>query len=72
VYNFFTKDSIKYNGRDHDAVDTVNNLPVAAFVAWQQLLAAAMIIFDDLPKKFEARMEKKRRRELAPYNRNAP
>jgi hypothetical protein len=29
-----------------------------------------MIIFDDLPTRFEARMEKKRRREPAPYKRN--
>jgi hypothetical protein len=42
----------------------------AAIVAYQQLLAAAMIIFSDLPERFEARVEKKRRRELAPYKRN--
>jgi hypothetical protein len=29
-----------------------------------------MIIFDDHPTRYEARMEKKRRRELAPYKRN--
>jgi len=33
-------------------------------------LAAAMIIFDGTPTRFEAIMEKKRRRELAPYKRN--
>jgi hypothetical protein len=48
-------------------MDAVNNLPlVAAIVACQQLLAAVMIIFDDIPTRYEARMEKKRRRELAP------
>jgi hypothetical protein len=52
-------------------MDAVNNLPlVAAIVACQQLLAAVMIIFDDIPTRFEARMDKKRRRELAPYKRN--
>jgi hypothetical protein len=41
-------------------MDVVNNLPlVAAIVASQQLLAAAIVIFDDL--SFEASMEKKRR-----------
>jgi hypothetical protein len=29
-----------------------------------------MIIFDDHPSRYEARMKKKRRRELAPYMRN--
>jgi hypothetical protein len=48
-------------------MDAVNNLPlVAAIVACQQLLAADMIIFDDHPTRYEARMEKTRRRELAP------
>ena len=52
-------------------MDAVNNLPlVAAIVACQQLLAAVMIIFDDIPTRYEARMDKKRRRELAPYKRN--
>jgi hypothetical protein len=52
-------------------MDAVNNLPlVAAIIACQQLLAAALIIFDDHPTRYEARMEKKRRRELAPYKRN--
>jgi len=43
---------------------------VAAIVACQQLLAAVMIIFDDIPTRYEARVDKKRRRELAPYKRN--
>jgi hypothetical protein len=52
-------------------MDAVNNLPlVAAIVACQQLLAAVMIIFDDIPTRYEARMDKKRRIELAPYKRN--
>jgi len=49
----------------------VNNLPlVVAILACVQLLAVAMIIFDDHPTRYEARMEKKRKRALAPYKRN--
>jgi len=52
-------------------MDAVNNLPlVAAIIACQQLLAAAMIIFYDHPTRYEARMEKKKKRELTPYKRN--
>jgi hypothetical protein len=52
-------------------MDAFNNLPlVAAVIASQQLLAAAMTIFDDHPTRYEARMKKKRKRELAPYKRN--
>jgi hypothetical protein len=48
-------------------MDTINDLAlVATIVTCQQLLAAAMIIFDDIPSKSEARMGKKRRTELAP------
>ena len=51
-------------------MDAVNNLPlVAAIIDCQQLLAAAMIIFYDHPTRYEARMEKKRKRELTPYKR---
>jgi hypothetical protein len=52
-------------------MDAVNNLPlVAAIIVCQQFLAAAMIIFYDHPTRYEARMEKKRKRELTPYKRN--
>jgi hypothetical protein len=48
-------------------MDTINDLAlVATIVTCQQLLAAATIIFDDIPSKIEARMRKKRRTELAP------
>jgi hypothetical protein len=47
-------------------MDAVNNLPlVTATKACKPLLAAAMIIFDDHPTRYEARIEKKRRRALA-------
>jgi hypothetical protein len=36
----------------------------------QQLFAAATLIFDDVPTKFEERMQKKRKREFTPYKRN--
>jgi len=52
-------------------MDAVNNLSlVAAIIACQQLLATAMIIFDDHPTRYEAMMDKKRKRELAHYKRN--
>ncbi len=42
----------------------------AAAICIQQLLAAYMIIFDDVPTASEARAAKKRKRELTPYKRN--
>jgi len=42
----------------------------AAAICIQQLLAAYMIIFGDVPTASEARAAKKRKRELTPYKRN--
>jgi hypothetical protein len=42
----------------------------AAAICIQQLLAAYMIIFDDVPTASEARATKKRKHELIPYKRN--
>jgi hypothetical protein len=41
-----------------------------AIVAAQQIIAAASLIFDNTPTLHEVRVEKKRKRELAPYKRN--
>ncbi len=41
-----------------------------AIVAAQQIVAAASLIFDNIPTQHEVRVEKKRKRELAPYKRN--
>jgi hypothetical protein len=42
----------------------------AAAICIQQLLAAYMIIFDDIPTATEARAAKKHKHELTPYKRN--
>ena len=42
----------------------------AAAICIQQLLAAYLIVFDDVPTASEARAAKKRKRELTPYKRN--
>jgi hypothetical protein len=42
----------------------------AAAICIQQLLAAYLIIFDDVPTASEARAAKKRKCELTPYKRN--
>jgi len=41
-----------------------------AIVAAQQIVAAASLIFDNIPTQHEVRVEKKRKREVAPYKRN--
>jgi hypothetical protein len=43
---------------------------VAAVVVAQQLFAAYLIFFDDIPTKHEQKSRKKRERELTPYKRN--
>jgi hypothetical protein len=43
---------------------------VAAIVVAQQLFAAYLIFFDDIPTKHEQKSRKKRERELTPYKRN--
>jgi len=39
-------------------------------VAAQQIVAAASLIFDNIPTQHEVRVEKKRKREVTPYKRN--
>jgi hypothetical protein len=41
-----------------------------AIMAAQQIVAAASLILDNIPSLHEARVDKKRRREAAPYKRN--
>jgi hypothetical protein len=41
-----------------------------AIVAAQQIVAAASLILDNVPTLHEVRVDKKRRREAAPYKRN--
>jgi len=41
-----------------------------AIVAAQQIVAAASLIFDNPPTLHDIRVDKKRRREAAPYKRN--
>ena len=41
-----------------------------AIVAAQQIIAAASLIFNNIPTQHEVRVEKKRKREVAPYKRN--
>jgi hypothetical protein len=43
---------------------------VAAIVVAQQLFAAYVLFFDDIPTKHEQKSRKKRDRELTPYKRN--
>jgi hypothetical protein len=43
-------------------MDAVNNLPLLAIIAvMQQFLAAAALIMDDVPTKFESMFEKKKK-----------
>ncbi len=48
----------------------MRNLIVAAMTATQQLFSSFLIIFDDVPTKYDKKASKKRLRELTPYKRN--
>jgi hypothetical protein len=41
-----------------------------AIVAAQQIVAAASLIFNNIPTQHEVRVEKKRKREVTPHKRN--
>jgi len=48
----------------------MRKLIITAMAATQQLLSSFLIMFDDVPTKYEKKAAKKRLRELTPYKRN--
>jgi hypothetical protein len=48
----------------------MHNLIVAATAATQQLFSSFLIIFHDVPTKYDKKASKKHLRELTPYKRN--
>ena len=66
--------SLVSNNLQYDFYQTMDEhhrmLIAAAAICIHQLLVSYYIIFDDVPTASEARVAKKRKRELTPYKRN--